>query len=114
MKVSPALGLLLVRSLILFFHNIYAVMPNCICNTHNLVLLNQPLGLAISHFLDVMMPPPCEENPPLGLVPIVLGLVGVVALDKLMKKLPEYPDGTRDFWSLTLTMLGFSAIMVYL
>jgi hypothetical protein len=62
--------------------------------------------------LDLIVPLPCAEKPPMGFFPVLLGVVGVVALDKLMKRLPEYPDGTRDFWSLTLTMLGFALIMV--
>ena len=41
-----------------------------------------------------------------------IGLVGIVVADRVMKRLPEYPDGTRDFWCLVLTTLGFSAIMV--
>lgn len=64
------------------------------------------------HLLDLIIPLPCDEKPPMGPIPVVLGVLGVVVMDKLMKKLPEYPDGTRDFWSLTLTMLGFAMIMV--
>lgn len=54
----------------------------------------------------------CNEQPPLPIFAIFMGVVGVVVLDKTMKKLPEYPDGTRDLWCLLLTMMGFAGIMV--
>lgn len=54
----------------------------------------------------------CEEQPPLPIFPVIMGVVGVIVIDKTMKRLPEYPDGTRDLWCLLLTMMGFAGVMV--
>eukprot|EP00123_Amoebidium_parasiticum_P020703 comp5504_c0_seq1/m.1439 comp5504_c0_seq1/g.1439 ORF comp5504_c0_seq1/g.1439 comp5504_c0_seq1/m.1439 type:complete len:338 (-) comp5504_c0_seq1:456-1469(-) len=70
------------------------------------------IGLAIAHIFEMYYPPPCAEQPP-GPVPAVLGLLVIVVIDKLTKRLPEYPDHTQDLWSVIVAILSFALIQFW-